>query len=211
MKLGILTDVHESLLNLKRVLEVLKTFKSDKLIFIGDVCRMCEDLERTVAMLADAGVEGVWGNHDFGLCQNDPSDELRARHSMALLCYMQRLRPRLAVEECHFTHVEPWLDPECLEDLWWSEGLPQTPERLGRSFAAVPQRVLFVGHFHRWFLGTPEGLTSWHGESSIKLAPGNRYLVGINAVCEGGCALYDTETTELTPVDLNDRTRHQWI
>ena len=209
MKLGILTDVHESLFNLKRALEILKSSGAQRLIFIGDVCRMCEDLEQTVAMLADAGVEGVWGNHDYGLCQHDPSEDLRARHSLDLLTYMQGLRPRLVVEDCHFTHVEPWLDAEHLEDLWWFEGLPESPGRLAQSFEAVSQRVLFVGHFHRWFLGTPQGLTSWQGESSIKLDRETRYLVGIHAVCEGGCAIYDTETTELTPFDLHDRTRYQ--
>ena len=202
MKLGIITDVHESLEYLAKAIEALKAAGTDRIIFIGDACRMCEDLETTVAMLAAAGVEGVWGNHDFGLCQKELSQESRERHSAALIQFMQQLQPRLVVEDCHFTHIEPWLDTESLEDLWWCDGLPETQERLMQSFTAVAQRVLFIGHYHRWFLGTPAGLTHWRGEHAIELTAGIRHLVCINALCEGWCAIYDTENAVLTPIDL---------
>jgi hypothetical protein len=38
------------------------------------------------------------------------------------------------------------------------EGLPETTEQIARSFAAVPNRFIFVEHFHRWLLATSEGL-----------------------------------------------------
>src|SRR4051794_33669799 len=37
---------------------------------------------------------------------------------------MAALRPRLEVEGCLFVHVEPWLDPERIEDLWYFDDEP---------------------------------------------------------------------------------------
>jgi hypothetical protein len=115
---------------------------------------------------------------------------------------MGRLRPRLEIEGCLFTHVEPWLDPEKFEDLWFFDGPPETPRQVARIFSAVPNRVMFVGHYHRWLLVTPEGLQPWAGGGPIILDAGNRYLVSVSAVCGGKCALFDTETNELVPLDV---------
>ena len=202
MKLGILTDIHEEHDYLRRALTLLRREGADRLLVVGDVCATHTDLEETVALLDDAGAVGVWGNHDFGLCGDNPTDEDRLRFSDRLLTFMGRLRPRLEVEGCLFTHVEPWLDPEKIEDLWYFDGPPETPEQVARIFAAVPNRVMFVGHYHRWLLVTPEGIQPWAGESPIVLEVGNRHLVAINAVCQGKCAVYDTETSLLTPFDL---------
>ena len=188
MKLGILTDIHEEHDYLRRALTLLRREGADRLLVIGDVCGTLTDLEETVALLDDAGAAGVWGNHDFGLCGDNPTDEDRLRFSDRLLTFMGRLRPRLEVEGFLFTHVEPWLDPEKIEDLWYFDGPPETPEQVARIFAAVPNRVMFVGHYHRWLLVTPEGIQPWAGDGPIVLEVGNRYLVAIDAVCQGKCA-----------------------
>jgi hypothetical protein len=107
----------------------------------------------------------------------------------------------VVLEDCHFSHVEPWLDPEVATDLWYFEGPPDTPAKSQRIFAAVPQRVLFAGHFHQWLLATPEGIHTWHGQQPIRLTQG-RYFVVIGALCEGRCATYDTATGELIPINL---------
>jgi hypothetical protein len=96
-----------------------------------------------------------------------------------------------------FTHVEPWLDPHKIEDLWYFDGTPDSPEKLARSFVAVPHRVLFIGHLHRWLLGTPEGLLPWRGVNRVNLDPQNRYLVVVHAVWAGKCALFDIQTNDL--------------
>ena len=61
----------------------------------------------------------------------------------ALQCRRPRLQgtlqPHLEIGGCLFTHVEPWLDPHKVEDLWYFDGPPDSPEKLARSFAAVPQ------------------------------------------------------------------------
>jgi predicted phosphodiesterase len=202
MRIGILTDIHEAVGELRRALAVLRRHGADRLVVVGDVCATHTDLEATVALLDEAGVVGVWGNHDFGLCRGNPTDEDRTRYSGRVLEFMGRLRPRLEVEGCLFTHVEPWLDPEEIEDLWFFEGPPESPERLARIFSAAPNRVMFVGHYHRWLLVTPGGVQSWSGGGPIVLGAGVRHLVAVDAVCQGHCALFDTATGLLTPFDV---------
>ena len=60
---------------------------------------------------------------------------------------------------------------------------------------------MFIGHMHRWLLGTPDGLLSWRGEEPLRLDSQTRYLVVVHAVSDGNCALFDTETNELVPFE----------
>ena len=61
---------------------------------------------------------------------------------------------------------------------------------------------MFVGHFHTWFLVTPDAVLSWDGEQPIALDPHLRYLIGVQAVVNGRCLIYDTGTSNLTPLDV---------
>ena len=199
MRIAILADIHEHVGELRWALAVLKQQGADRLVVLGDVCEMSTRLEETVAILDEAGAIGVWGNHDFGLCRDNPRPEDRRRFGARVLDFMGRLQPRLEVEGCLFTHVEPWLDPHSVEGLWYFHGPPDSPEKLARSFAAVPHRVLFIGHLHRWLLGTPGGPLPWRGEGPVRLDGRARFLVVVQAVWDGNCALFDTETNELLP------------
>jgi hypothetical protein len=58
---------------------------------------------------------------------------------------------------------------------------------------------VFLGHIHRRLLGTPEGVSPWRGEKQVRLDQPTRYLVVVQAVCDGKCALFDMETSELLP------------
>ena len=202
MRIGILADIHEQIDELRRALAVLKQHGADRLVVLGDVCEMGHRLEATVDLLMSAGAVGVWGNHDFGLCGGNPTAEDRQRHGERTMAFLDRLRPRLEIEGCLFTHVEPWLDPEKIENLWFFGGPAETPEQVARTFTAVPNRVMFIGHYHHWLLVTPEGIQSWSGERPITLRAEERYLVAVHAVCCGKCALFDTETAELIPFDV---------
>jgi hypothetical protein len=75
-------------------------------------------------------------------------------------------------------------------------------ERLSRNLAATPHRRIFIGHSHRWPLATPECVLPWAGAGPVVLEPDRRHLVIVDAVVEGGCALFDTAAEELTPLEL---------
>jgi hypothetical protein len=198
MRLGLLADIHEHVEELRAALAVLGRHGVDRFVILGDVFETGGRLEETIGLLRAAAAGGVWGNHDYGLCVQ-PAEPVHRRYGREVLDFMGGLRPRLEIEGCSFTHVEPWLDPSRLEDLWYFDGPPDTPEKLARSFAAAPGQVLFVGHFHRWLHGTPEGMTAWRGDRPVFLDRGSPHLVVVHAVAEGRCALFDTETNELEP------------
>ncbi len=200
MKLGLLTDIHEHLGHLRSALRNLQREQVDQVVIIGDVFEMGRHLNETCRLLADVNAIGVWGNHDFGLCVG-PTDESRARYSPDALRFMASLLPRLNHGDCHFTHIEPWLDPEKLEDLWYYDGIPDDDRKLDRIFAAVPHRIMFAGHYHQWLLTRPGGIDDWRGERSVDLSDG-RYFVVVGALCEGAYATFDTESCELKPFHL---------
>src|SRR5205823_3172643 len=110
--------------------------------------------------------------------------------------YYATYRPFLEIEDCHFSHVEPWRDLNDIMGLWhFGE-----PFESVKSFVACSKRVMFMGHLHRWRIATRQGDIDWDGISPIWLAPPERYLVVVSAVCEGWAATYDTQSGELTPI-----------
>src|SRR5262245_2337910 len=202
MRLGLLADIHEAVAALRAALQLFRRNGVDKILHLGDICRMHHDLPETCRILEEAGVEGVWGNHDLGLCR-EVDDRLRHRFEPGVLRYMSTLQPSLVHGDCLYTHVEPWLDPHDVFQLWYFGGLPDSPGKLAKCFDAVPQRVLFSGHVHRWFLGTDDGPCEWVGGQPIRLAPPKRYMLILHALVEGHCAIYDTETFEFTPLRVS--------
>lgn len=203
MKLGLITDVHEHVENLRAALTRLAAERVDKIVMIGDVVELGKRLTETTQLLADAHVVGVWGNHDYGLCV-DPPLELQRKYSPEILRFFGRLRPTLEIEGCFFSHVEPWLNPESLFDLWYYDGPPDEHGKLWRIFHAVPQRLMFAGHFHKWLIASPDEILDWHGERPIKLEPG-RFFCVIGALCDGHFATFDTATSELVPLRVGNR------
>src|SRR5262245_45538951 len=198
MKLGLLADIHEQTRQLQQAIAVLQRHGAERFVVLGDVFETGKRIEQTVRLLAQVPAVGVWRNHDVGLCL-DPDEKVCPRDSAAVLNFMGSLQSHREIDGCLFTHVEPWLDPHRVEDLWYFHGPPDSPEKLARSFAAVPHRALFIGHLHRWLLGTPDGLLPWRGENLVALDSRNRYLVVVHAVWDGKCALFDTQTGDLTP------------
>lgn len=198
MKLGLLTDIHEHTVHLRTALEQLRQAGVDQVVVLGDVFQVGQQIRETAELLLEADVIGVWGNHDFGVCHLPPT-EVEKRSGKPVLDLMAKLKPRLEIEGCLFTHVEPWLNPEDVCDLWYYEGPPDSPEKVARIFAAVPHRLMFAGHYHRWMAVTPEGILEWHGAATLQLTPGQRFLVVVGALCEGRYATFDTESLELVP------------
>jgi len=202
MKLGLITDVHEHVDDLQLALDACDRCGVDRIICLGDVIQTGDAIHETVSLLAARGICGVWGNHDFGLCSHPSAaaSERRAQYVGPVLDYLATYQPELEIDDCLFSHVEPWRDLNYVMGLWYLGGLPDVPEKAARSFRARSNRVMFTGHHHRWLVATPEGTLDWDGRRPIVLKPAQRFLVVVGAVCEGACAVYDTQTWELTPI-----------
>ena len=158
MKLGIITDVHEAIEHLTDALATFEQIGVDQIVVLGDVLLLGEAGSQVCELLADKNVVGVWGNHDFGFC-GDPEAAVQKGFSQVAVDFLTSLRPRLEINGYHFSHVEPWLDPNDIVDLWYFEGPPDTNEKVARIFSSVPNQVMFAGHYHRWLLVTPEGMS----------------------------------------------------
>lgn len=202
MRIGIVADIHDAVGPVRVALRQFQELGVEKIVTMGDAFETFEPGSpgaQVARDLADAGAIGVWGNHDVGL-SHELSAEVRALADPALLAFAERLRPHLVLGECRFCHIEPWRDPRRLEDLWAFDGIPETAEDAVRSFQAVPERVLFIGHFHMWRLIRPGGPVPWDADRPFLMCGPDRYLALVSAVVEGWCAVFDTEVGELTPI-----------
>jgi hypothetical protein len=202
MRIGLLADIHEDVERLGKAITACRRAGADRLHTLGDIYQDGRRFAETVRMLELADVGGVWGNHELGLC-HEPDDWVRRVFDAATRGYMARLKPRLEVEGVLLSHVLPRHDPCDVTQPWYIERLPATAEEAAPDFAAFPHRRMFLGHYHRWLIATPEGVVSWQGECAFPFAPARRYLVVIAAVCDGWCGLYDTTTDLLTPLGLD--------
>src|SRR5262249_44954855 len=164
MRIGIVADIHEAIEPLQRALAEFRSRQVDLVVSLGDACDTFSAVGRAaevVALLKGAGAVGVLGNPDVGLW-GGVAEPLRREGAPEIPRYMAATQPELVIAGCRFSHVEPWLDARRIEDLWYFDGPPDTPETVARSFAAVPERHLFVGHFHRWLVMTPSGQVEWN-------------------------------------------------
>ncbi len=157
-------------------------------------------LHETLALLAEAGAVGVWDNHDLGRC-HEPDEQFKKRYAGPVFDFMQTLHPRLELEGLLFTHGLPYKDPTDPIAYYLGER-PETADGQASSFAASSHPVLFVGHFHRWLVASSSGRLPWDGTEPIRLRPDERYLVVVAAVCDGWCAVFDTDSRVMTPFHL---------
>lgn len=200
MKLGLVSDIHEDAQRLRQALLQLRAERVDRIIVLGDIFELGTDIEETCRLLTEAGAVGVWGNHDFGIC-TDQDAEVSSRYSPQVLQFMASLKPRLEIEGCFFSHIEPWLNPEELSHLWYFEGSPREHQNLDRIFQAVPHRLIFAGHYHTWLDATPRGILEWQGEDDLSLRT-DRHFVVVGALCDGHYAILDTDNWLLRPYHL---------
>ena len=196
MKLGLLADIHEDVEQLQIALHRFDDEGVDRVVVLGDVAEMNQRLDETCRLLLEVEAVGVWGNHDFGLCHVAANAD---RYAEPVRRFMPMLQPRLELDGCLFTHVEPWLDSTDVAQLWHYEGPPENLKKIRRSFAATSARLLFVGHFHRWVAARTDAVLTWRGDEVLHFEPEKRYLVGIAAVCNGASAILDLSESTLTP------------
>jgi len=196
MKLGLLSDIHEDVERLQVALRRFEAERVDQVVVLGDVAEMNERLDETCQLLLDAGANGVWGNHDVGVCHMAGKVE---RYAESVQQFMPTLKPQLELDGCLFSHVEPWLDATDVSQLWHYDGPPETLSKARRSFSATSARLLFVGHFHRWFAASVNAVIPWQGSEPLHFNPEKRYLVAMAAVCHGASAILDLSESTLLP------------
>jgi len=206
MRIGLLADIHEDVEALSSAIWTCRRAGVDRLLTLGDIFETGERFAEAVDLLREADVSGVWGNHEFAL-YTGRGDSVESQFDWRTLDYMQRLTPRCEVEGVLLGHVLPCLDPTDISQPWYVERAPVTAEAAAPNFAAFPHRRMFVGHFHRWLAVTQNGPVEWTGEGPLRFDRNNRYLVVVAAVCNGWCAIYDTETDVLLPLAVRSRER----
>lgn len=202
MRLGIVTDIHNDHVQLDWALSLFRRHQVDQVVTIGDSCdpfAPTEGGDEVAALLAGCRAVGVWGNHDFNLCR-EITDYCRERFSAATFDFMQRMKPSLELEGCHFSHKDASVDPHDVDQLWSiGDEERDMSSRATAAFAASLCERQFIGHYHHWFAATPSGPIRWDGSEPLTLHPGERYFVVIGAVFQGRCAIFDTVSGLLQP------------
>jgi hypothetical protein len=203
MRIGILADIHDAVGTLRAGLTALRQGDVEHVVTLGDAFDTYQRGEPGVevaSLLNQAGAIGVWGNHDAGLV-------MRSQFRFAVWQITGCSSSPLV-----FSHSLFWGDadsatsnrggiPRRVEDLWGFDGVPDTVAHAERSFEAVPERIIFLGHFHSWLaMRRSGGRVEWDGASPIRLCEPDRYLVVVAPVVDGWCAMFDTEQCELTPI-----------
>ncbi len=197
MRIGILADIHGDVDNLESALARLRHEHVDQIVLLGDVIESRSGASETVSLLKANDAVGVWGNHEMGL-SIEPSQAIRDKYNDSVVDFFGTLVPRFELGDLLFSHTLPsedFTDPAS----YYLGRRPDEEGGLDPSFAQFPHRVIFIGHFHRWFVATPQALLSWDGSEPLHLTRDQRYLVGVPAVMNGWFAIYDDSTNVMTP------------
>ncbi len=208
MRIGILTDIHEAVEGAAAVIDLMREQNVDEIICLGDFCEMGTRLEETCELLLRERVQCVWGNHDFGLCEEARLGPVE-RYPLVVAEFAKTAVARIQIGELLFMHVEPWLDPNEITDLWYFEGVPDTVEKRARIFAdrgpadqgeeGQGWRIAFAGHYHTWLAVTEDEPHTWDGTTPLDLSHGRHFVV-IDACLNGHCTIFDTDSQLLTPL-----------
>ena len=205
MLLGLVTYIHNDHDSLRRALEKFRACKVEQVVTIGDSCDAyapADGADEVAELLSFCNAVGVWGNHDYVICNPD-NDHSGKGISPATSELMQRMLPSLVVDGCLFTHRESNLDPNDLEQLWaFAEHRDDFARQLKSAYAANQFRRQFIGHYHQWWAGTPDGPLDWDGSSELDLSSTARSIVIIGANFQGHCAVYDSELEILFPHEV---------
>ncbi|MCA9140414.1 MAG: metallophosphoesterase family protein [Planctomycetales bacterium] len=199
MRFGLLADIHGDIEKLSQAIEQLRHQSVQQYVVLGDVIYDTCCADETVALLQSCAAIGVWGNHELGLCV-DPEDDVRAMYSDTVMEYFCTLQPRLLCGDVLVSHTFPTQDAR--EVLSYYFGQPEDAAIVADCFKRFLNRIMIVGHFHRWLAATPSGRLDWNGECTLRLEPNERYFIVIDAVIDGFAAVLDDVQNVLIPINL---------
>ena len=198
MKLGLLADIHEHNEHLAVALKVFHQQGVRQVVVLGDTSRPGNELMQLLASWRNPmpSVCGATTTSLFATPLDNCCGEDTPRGSSTSWEGFSRC----------------WRSPVAYSATW-NRGSTQKNSRISgtstvrltrrrnstSTFEAVPHSIVFIGHFHRWLIATPEGILDWHGDSPIQLSPAVRYLIVVGANCDGWYGIFDTLTRMLIP------------
>jgi len=205
MRFGILADIHDAVTPLRAALARFREEGVEQVVSLGDAFETFKPGEagpEVASLLREAGAVGVWGNHDVGLSHKIP-DSVRDFSDPAMIEFTATLQPQVSIENCRFSHVEPWLNPTIIEELWHFDPVASSLDSAIRSFEAAPEQFLFIGHYHGWALTSTDGPIAWDGTEPLSFDSDKRYFVITADLLHGWSAVFDSARAELTPIRCN--------
>lgn len=144
MKVGIFSDVHGHLAELKKTIALLESHAVDKLICTGDLVDKGTESDAVVKLMKERAITCVQGNHDLKarftwLSYQEPLEG-------DTVDYLSNLPQSLSYEwagiSIYFCHSNPWHDPSFYI-------YPTRPAILHQQVAeATPEKVIVMGHTH---------------------------------------------------------------
>jgi putative phosphoesterase len=153
MKIGIFSDVHGHLAELKKTLALLESHAVDKIICTGDLIDKGTESDAVVKLIKERGITCVQGNHDLKarfiwLSYQEPLEG-------DTVDYLSQLPQDLDFEwegiSLYFCHSNPWHDPSFYI-------YPERPRILHQQVAeAVSHKIIVMGHTHHPMLVEVDG------------------------------------------------------
>jgi putative phosphoesterase len=150
--IGLISDVHATPAPVAEALSIFEQAGVDQVFCAGDIAGYHDELEQTVALLAESGCEAVLGNHDL-LYLDHYGDET----DNAAVAYFRRLpasvETLIAGKRVYLVHAHP---PDACHGgikLLNREGQVQ-PDRIAlwtQQLQLLDCDVLVVGHTHQVF------------------------------------------------------------
>jgi putative phosphoesterase len=145
MKIGIFSDVHGHLDELKKTLALLEALQVDELLCGGDLVDKGVHSDAVVAMMEERAILCVQGNHDAKARYGWLNDHLPLQDRS--LAYLSKLPLSLTFEwagvSLYICHANPWEDSSVYV-------YPTRPMKLFELIAdAVAAQVIILGHTHQ--------------------------------------------------------------
>lgn len=163
MKIGIFSDVHGHLPELKKTLALFDVLGVDEIICCGDLVDKGSDSDAVIAHMQDRAIQCILGNHDEKALRGWLSSNVQLQDTS--LQYLSKLPREMTFEweslTVYFCHANPWFDYSVYV-------FPDRPPVLFQLVAdATDAQIIIFGHTHHPMIVTVD--------NKILLNPGAIY------------------------------------
>lgn len=152
MKIGLISDVHATVVPVRQALEIFFRKRADMVFCAGDIAGYGTELKQTAALLSQSGCISILGNHDAWYLddhQEESADKAAAYLSTLPVCWDTTIEGI----PVHGVHASPPASMSRGIHLLDEHGniLPGEKEKWGRQLRKYDFEVLIVGHTHQYF------------------------------------------------------------